>query len=126
MFRRTTRPRRQNADATANRVLTFVAVALLAAAAPAGAAKPPKTTCPPGFNLGALSLDERLELPKVKAALDDGIITLEQIKAGAARADKNENGLLCVQDIEQANSAAPAAGFDYFYNLSDDNAAARR
>jgi hypothetical protein len=121
-----TRLRRQDADAPANRALTLMAVALLAAAAPAGAAKPPTTTCPPGFNLGALSLDERLELPKVKAALDDGIFTLEQIKAGASRADKNENGLLCVQEIEQANHAAPAAGFEYFYNLSDDNAAARR
>ncbi|MBW3608785.1 MAG: hypothetical protein KY463_10580 [Actinobacteria bacterium] len=99
---------------------------LLAAATPAGAAGPPEKTCPPGFNLGALSLEQRLQLPKVQAALEDGIVTLEQIKAGAAAIDKNGNGLLCVQDIPQANNAAPAAGFEYFYNLSDDNAAARR
>jgi len=109
--------------------VTIVAVALVAAAtvaAPAGAGGPPEKTCPPGFNLGALSLEQRLQLPKVQAALADGIVTIEQIKAGAAAADKNRNGLLCVQDIPQANNAAPAAGFEYFYNLSDDNAAARR
>lgn len=81
--------------------------------------------CPAGFNLGAMTFEERLQLPKLQAALADGVTTIEQVQAVDAFVDKNGNGVLCVQDIPQRGNAAAVSGALYAVVLVDDNAAVR-
>lgn len=100
-------------------------VDLTVAAASSSANGRPEVVCPEGFNLGALTLEERLQLPKVQAGLDAGIYTVEDIIAVTEFLDRNANGLLCVQDItERLEKAAEASGWAYHANVVDDNAAA--
>jgi hypothetical protein len=104
--------------------VSYAVLGLAVAVAPASAEGRPETTCPKAFNLGALTLAQRLQLPKVQAGLEAGIYTLEDLIAGTEFLDHNGNGLLCVQDIPQWDNAAAPSGFDYFGNVVDDNAAA--
>ena len=101
-------------------------LAIVVPAAPSGAAGRPATAvCPKGFNLGAMTAEERLQLPKLQAALADGVTTVEHVQAVDAFVDKNRNGVLCVQDIAQRSNAAPQSGSLYAVVLVDDNAADR-
>ena len=77
--------------------------------------------CPPGFNGGAQTGEQRLNDPGVQAALAAGVITLEQAIASFAALDENGNGLVCVQDIAQrTENAAERAGWVYFDLVRDD------
>ena len=67
----------------------FMGLAILASAAPAGAAEPPVKGCPAGFNLGAMTFEELLRLPKLQAALADGVTTIEHVEAVHAFVDTN-------------------------------------
>ena len=104
-------------------VLLVGLVAIVSASAPAGAAPGPTKSCPEGFNLGALTFKEALQLPKLRAALSDGVTTIEQVQAVHLFADKNGNGVLCFQDVAQRGNAAPVSGSLYAVVLVDDNAA---
>lgn len=75
--------------------------------------------CAPGFDLGALTLEEALELPRTQAGLSDGVFTKEGLAAGFAFFDKNGNGELCFKDLGALNGGVD--GWDYFYNVVDDN-----
>jgi hypothetical protein len=100
-----------------------VLAAVVAAATGAGAAERPIKACPQGFNLGAHTFEAALLLPKLQAALADGVATLEGVQAVHEFADKNGNGVLCFQDVPQRGGAAPQSGSEYALVLIDDNAA---
>ena len=103
-------------------VVFVMVIAVVAGAATASAAEP-VDGCPGGFNLGALTAEERLQLPQLQAALADGVTTLDAVQAVDAFIDKNGNGVLCVQDIAQRSNAAPQSGSQYAVILIDDTAA---
>lgn len=87
-------------------------------AAPALAAPP---LCPPGFNVGAQTFEQRVNEPKSQAAIAAGVVTFEQARAGFSRLDENGNGLLCVQNIVQRTMNAPEhTGWTYFDIVRDD------
>jgi hypothetical protein len=108
-------------------VIAGVVLALAGlSATPAAAQGRPDTACGAGFNLGPLTLEQRLQLPLVQAGLAAGVYTVEDLEAITALIDKNENGLICIQIIEvRAERAAEQSPWDFFANGVDDNAAVR-
>ena len=102
-------------------ILATLAVALMVFALPQGAsAAKPSTACAPGFDLGALTLEEALELSNVQAGLVDGIFDVSDLTAGFDSLDRNDDGLVCFQSFPtNANSASL---LQYFYNTIDNSA----
>jgi hypothetical protein len=97
---------------------SIVVFAVAAAPAPAPADAP---QCPPGFNGGAQTFEQRLNDPGIQAALAAGLITLEQAEAIFAANDENGNGFLCVQDnTHRAENANPITGWLYADIVRDD------
>ena len=96
--------------------------ALLLVAAPnaAQAAGKPSYGCPAGFNLGALTADQILQLPRSQAAVRDGVVSAAGIRAAVAGLDKNGTGRVCVQ-LSNGLLTNNRPGGQYFYNLVDDN-----
>ena len=89
----------------------------------AGAAKP-AFGCPPSFDLGALTLEQALDLPRIEAGLAAGAYDQGFVESVFASFDKNGDGLVCHQDVfgiaeERPN---PASLWQYLYNLVDNNA----
>jgi hypothetical protein len=85
----------------------------------------PTSTCPPGFNLGAVTFEEYLQLPRTQAALNDGIIDEPTLLAGLSSFDRNGNRILCVQrNTGLDQTARPLGG--YLYNVIDDNVSAQK
>jgi hypothetical protein len=76
--------------------------------------------CPPAFDLGGLTLQETLALPRIQAGLDAGVYTVEEITAVVDFVDHNDNGVICLQDVGALNGGA--ATWQYGYNAVDDNA----
>ena len=107
-------------------LIAMVVGALLVVAAPgaAQAASKPSYGCPSGFNLGALTPDQIVALPRSQAAIADGVVTADRIRAGAASVDKNANGLVCVQ-LSNGLLTGKRPNGQYFYNLVDDNSSVR-
>ena len=101
-----------------------VAAALVAALVGAGSAQADKPGygCPPGFNIGAYTFEQYLQLPRTVAAIDAGLIDAETVLAGlAARFDHNGNEVVCVQlPLGFETNSRPFG--EYFYNVVDDNA----
>ncbi len=109
------------------RTLIAAAVAaLLLAAAPgaAQAAGKPSNGCPAGFNLGALSAEQILRLPRSQAAIAAGVVDEAGIRAGVASVDKNGTGRVCVQ-LSNGLLTGNRPNGQFFYNLVDDNASVR-
>ena len=104
-------------------VVFAIVLAILPVGATPGVAERPVDGCPTGFNFGAMTAEERLQLPQLQAALADGVTTIEAVQAVDAFVDKNGNGVLCVQDIAQRSNAAPQSGSQYAVILGDDTAA---
>ncbi len=96
--------------------------ALAAALAPlaANAGSKPGYACPPGFNLGAQSLVDYLQLPRTQAAIADGLATEDEVAASFGDADRNGDGYLCVQLSEGFQRNGPFSV--YYYNVAGDNA----
>ena len=107
-------------------LIAMVVGALLLVAAPgaAQAATKPSYGCPSGFNLGALTVEQILKLPRSQAALADGVVSEAGIRAGVASVDKNGNGRVCVQ-LSNGLETANRPNGQYFYNLVDDNSSKR-
>jgi hypothetical protein len=101
-----------------------VLLAATAFAEPANADHRPAFACPPAFDLGPLTAEQRLALPRVQAGLAAGRYTREDVLIVQQEFDKNGNGLICVQDTPGAAHAAAASPWQYSYNVIDDNAAA--
>ena len=106
--------------------MALVASALLAVAAPgaAQAAGKPANGCSPGFNLGALTADEILQLPRSQAAIAAGVVDEAGIRAGVAGVDKNGTGRVCVS-LSNGLVTNDRPGGEFFYNLVDDNSSKR-
>ena len=102
-------------------ILATLAVALMVSALPQSAsAVKPSNGCAPGFDLGALTIQEALLLSNVQAGLDDGIFDVAAPTAGFHSLDRNNDGLACFQSFPtNANSASL---LHYFYNTVDNNA----
>lgn len=101
---------------------SVVAAALALPASPA-AAKPP-AGCPAGFDLGALTYEETLDLPRIQAGLGAGAYDLAEHEAIFVFVDRNADGLVCFKDVATlADGAAPQSGWQYLYNVVDNNSA---
>lgn len=85
----------------------------------------PATTCPTGFDLGALTFEESLVLPAVQRALADGVTTVADTQAIFDAIDQNNNDLICFQDTFAiaGENPNPASLMQYNLNVIDDNAA---
>jgi len=102
-------------------ILATLAVALMVVALPQGAsAAKPSNGCGPGFDLGAITLEEALLLPNVQAGLADGVFDVAALTAGFDSLDGNNDGLVCFQSF--STNANPASLLQYFYNTVDNNA----
>jgi hypothetical protein len=75
--------------------------------------------CAPRFDIGEVTLEESLALPRLQAGLDAGAFTASDIAALFVAIDHNGDGILCFQDV----GALTGAGYwQYFYNGVDNNA----
>jgi hypothetical protein len=106
-------------------IATMVA-ALLFVAAPGGAqaATKPVNACPTGFNLGALSVEQTLALPRSQAAIAAGVVSEAGIRAGFASVDKNGTGRVCAKVSNGLETSNKPNG-QYLLNIVDDNASVR-
>jgi hypothetical protein len=100
--------------------VALVAMALLLVPQSAYAGKP-SYTCPPGFNLGALTFEQALQLPRIQAGLAAGVYTAEDLAAFYDAEDTNGNGVICFQSIPPVETN-PSSGWQYLYNIVEDNA----
>jgi hypothetical protein len=118
--RRGRRPRTRSA------VLAAIATlgACLMSAGPAAAGGSAGSGCPPGFDVGAVTLEQTLALPRVQAAFAAGVYGEADVVAAFTSVDRNSNGVVCVQDIATLSHEAGGALAPYMYNVSDDNASA--
>jgi hypothetical protein len=101
----------------------IVAVALAglgAAAAPAGAGGKAGFGCAPAFDLGGLTLEQGLALPRVQAGLAAGVLDEAALAAAFNKVDHNEDGVLCFKDVGALNDGAGI--WQYLYNIVDNNA----
>jgi hypothetical protein len=107
-------------------LLGAMVAALLLVAAPnaAQAAGKPSYGCPAGFNLGALTAEQILRLPRSQAAIAAGVVDEAGIRAGVASVDKNGTGRVCVQ-LSNGLVTGNRPNGQFFYNLVDDNASVR-
>ena len=107
-------------------VIAIAACAAAATLAPATAsADKPSYGCPAGFNLGAVSFEDYVLLPRSAAAINDGLIDEAGIIAGIQSYDKNGNGIVCVQQNRGSETWSDSRPFgDYIYNVVDDSSSA--
>ena|SRR5829696_5749377 len=106
-------------------VLTAICLLLLTLAplSPAVAGGQAGYGCPPAFDLGGLTLAESFALPRIQAGLAAGAYTAEDHIAVFTSLDHNDNGVVCFKDVAALNDGAnQASGWQYLYNLVDDNA----
>ncbi len=102
-------------------VIAFsTALVALGAAAPAGAGGQAGYGCPPTFQ--GVNLDQYLNLPRVYEGLLAGAFTRDSRISAFNSVDLNRDGVICAQDVATLNGNAD--GWQYFYNIVDDNAAA--
>ena len=107
------------------RLAMITTIALLVHPVPGSAqADKPRTTRPPGFDLGALTFDQAVALPATQRGLADGVYTLADIQAFFDAVDRNNNDLACFKDIYSLTdeNPNPASGRQYDFIINDDNA----
>jgi hypothetical protein len=80
----------------------------------------PTRVCAPGFDLGALTLEQGLQLPNIQAALADGVIDVATLTVLFEGFDANDDGLICFQSYP--TSSNPVTQQQYAYNVVDNNA----
>jgi hypothetical protein len=97
-----------------------VVAAAMFAASPAGAGGEAGYGCPTGFDLGGLTLEQGLALPRIQAGLTAGVFDIAGLTAGFNRIDRNGDGVVCFQDVGALNGGQ--ANWLYTYNIVDDNA----
>lgn len=101
--------------------MTVACAACAASASPALAAKPATGSCPPSFNLGAVTIDDYLELPRTAAAIEAGLIDAEGLLANLTRIDGNANDIVCVK-LSTGDETNNRPFGEYIYNVVDDTA----
>jgi hypothetical protein len=103
--------------------VTMVVAALAVLLVPQSAwAVKPRHTCPPSFDLGALTVEQAIALPNSQASLADGVIDVAGLNAIFETVDANDDGLICFQSF--SGNANPASQQQYAYNVVDNNASA--
>jgi hypothetical protein len=100
--------------------LALVVLAVLLVPHSAFASKPSRT-CPPGFDLGGLTVEQALQLPRIQAGIAAGQYTEADLDAFYDAEDSNGDGVLCWQSIPPVDTN-PASGWQYLYNVVDDQA----
>jgi len=101
----------------------FFAVMVAAAAltvSPAGAGGQAGYGCPVGFDLGGLTQEQGLALPRIQAGLAAGVFDVVDLTAGFNKVDHNGDGVVCVKDVGALNGGQAIWAFTY--NIVDDNA----
>jgi hypothetical protein len=101
-------------------IAAVAAIVGLVSAGLAGATKP-NYGCPPGFDLGAYTFSDYLQLPRTQAAIEAGLIDGAFVLAGLSSIDRNANGVVCVQ-LSQGYEVSSKPFGQYMYNVVDDNA----
>jgi hypothetical protein len=101
----------------------LAAVATLLAAPGARAGGHAGFGCSPGFDIGAVTLQEYVNLPRNQAGLAAGKYTLYDLEHSKFDpTDLNPDGVICVKDVATLNGDAD--GWRYYYDIVDDNASA--
>jgi hypothetical protein len=115
--------REKNMRRTGLALTTALALTVLLVPQSALAGKP-RSTCAPGFNLGALTVEQALALPGTQRGLADDIFTVADLQGGFDAVDMNDNDLVCFQDVFAIAGENPNAAslLQYFFNITDDNA----
>ena len=81
----------------------------------------PRAVCPPGFDLGALTVEQADgSCPTPRPGLADGFFTLEQLRGGFDFLDGNDDGLVCFGSFP--SNANLTSLLQYSYNTVDNNA----
>lgn len=73
--------------------------------------------CPTGFDIGAVTLQQYLSLPRHQAGLAVG--AYDEAFLISAFTDRNGDGLVCAKDVAAQNDGA--SFWRYVYNIADDN-----
>jgi len=97
-------------------------VAALVGVASAGAGGNAGFGCPTGFDVGAVTLQQYLALPRHQAGLQAGAYDMAFLLS--AFTDRNGDGLVCAKDVALQNGGA--SFWQYVYNIADDNASAQQ
>jgi len=91
----------------------------------AASAVKPAQNCSPGYDLGAVTVEQVLALPRTIAAIDDGFFTEAEVYSMFAALDGNGDGYLCFKEPHGAFMANPASLWPYLY-VAFDNVASKR
>jgi hypothetical protein len=97
-----------------------VLAGLGAAAGPAASGGQAGFRCAPGFDLGGLTLDQGLALPRIQAGLAAGVFDEAALASGFNKVDHNGDGVVCFKDVGALNGGAGI--WQYLYNIVDNNA----
>jgi hypothetical protein len=111
---------------TAIVAISFSAVlAALGAATPAGAGGQAGLGCSPGFDVGAVTWEQYVNLPRNEAGLAAGKYTGDDLKSEKFDpTDFNGDGMICVKDVALQVGSGATPVWQYFYDIADDNASA--
>jgi len=109
------------------RLIAFAgAVGLALIIASPVAADKPSYGCGPGSDLGDLTFDQFVALPRIQAGFDAGEYTEADIRGALSSLDKNGNGMTCAQlPTGYVNRSDSSPHANYYYNAVDDNTAKR-
>jgi hypothetical protein len=100
----------------------FLALAVVLVPQSASATKP-SHTCPPGFDLGGLTFEQALALPRVQAGIAAGAFTADQLAVEFDALDVNNDEVICFQTVPASGIPPnPVTGWQYGYNVVDDAA----
>jgi hypothetical protein len=97
------------------------ALIALGGASPAGAGGKPSYGCPPDF-IGPLTLQQYLDLPRNQAGFAAGVYDVNNRGSLFHEVDLNHDGMICAKDVASLGSVNSADGWQYAYNLVDDDA----
>ena len=103
--------------------LLILALALSAAAlavSPARAGGQAGYGCAPGFDLGALTFEQGVALPRIDAGLKAGVFDMAGLAAGFNKVDHNDDDLICFKDVGALSGDVGI--WVYSYNIVDNNA----
>jgi len=104
-------------------VLLALAVSVVAVPHVAHAEGKLRIACPPGFDLGGLTLDQALQLPNVQAGLAAGVYDEDFVAEVQVTVDANGDGVICFQTIPPSGATPnSASNWQYFYNVVDNKA----
>lgn len=102
-----------------------MALVSLGSAAPAGAGGQAGFGCSPGFDVGAVTWDEYVQLPRNQAGLAAGKYTVGDLRSKKFDpTDTNGDGVICVKDVAASVGIGATHIWQYFYDIVDDNASA--